>query len=261
MVELCFPTSLAFPWADFSHQTITTPGAGSASSFGLHQDTITALIICLAILFLVTLVTVFLFIRACRRRRSRVADMSVRIVRESDMDEGGWNNAYGYGLSGGASRAVSPYSVGAGSTHPGGGPVSPRSSTCWTGSEEQHEEGKSGTYSTVVCMSFCAFARGKVVCSSQTSCHATQPSPCEIPPASLLLRSRINAYALPQRSHRHPLDPHRPQGLKLSRLYYLAGYVTTQLAVAIKHAFRLAMAPKLASTSFPFGKMSSSKLG
>lgn len=147
MAELCFPTSLPFPWADFSHQTITTPGAGSASSFGLHQDTITALIICLAILFLVTLVTVFLFIRACRRRRSRVADMSVRIVRESDMDEGGWNNAYGYGLSGGASRAVSPYSVGAGSKNPGGGPVSPRSSTCWTGSEEQHEEGKSGTYS------------------------------------------------------------------------------------------------------------------
>lgn len=68
--------------------------------------------------------------------------MSVKTVRESDMDEGGWNNAYGLGLTGSASRPVSPYSVGARacSASHNGGPVSPRSSTCWTGSEDRHEE-------------------------------------------------------------------------------------------------------------------------
>lgn len=75
--------------------------------------------------------------------------MSVRIVRESDMDRAGWNNAYGYGLSGGASRPVSPYTVGTSGGRGGSGvPVSPVSSTYWTGSEDQHEEAReSSVYS------------------------------------------------------------------------------------------------------------------
>lgn len=56
------------------------------------------------------------------------------------MDGRGWNNAYGYGESGGASRPVSPYMVGTSGVRGGsGGPVSPGSSTYWTGSEDQHE--------------------------------------------------------------------------------------------------------------------------
>lgn len=47
---------------------------------------------------------------------------------------------YGYGVAGGASRPVSPYTVGTRGVRGGSGvPVSPDSSTYWTGSEDQHE--------------------------------------------------------------------------------------------------------------------------